>query len=89
MASAAAISILEAAFPQVSAAVVRRCNDPMTASCLGGSLLATPGGRHDFPLDAMSEQLFLSDLHGWRSPHHASDAAIASDAFSFGGPSSN
>ena len=89
MASAAEISILEAAFPRISAAVVRLWNDAAIASYPDGLLVATRGGRQDFPLDAMSELLFLSDLHGRRGHDHARDAAIAPDAFSFGGPSSN
>lgn len=77
-------SVLESAFPHVVAELTSHWNDGTVSAYLDSLLIDTRGGRLGFPLEAMSELLFLQDLDWWRSHDDARDAAISPETFSFG-----
>lgn len=80
------LSLLEVQFPRVASELVQRWADPELDSYLDQLISHTRDGRQGFPLEVMSELLFLSELRWWMTHSNASEAAIAGERFSFGGP---
>jgi len=83
-------SSLEAKFPRIASELAIRWADPELDAELDPYLdqliSHTRDGRQGFPLEVMSELLFLSELRWWMTHNNASEAAMAGERFSFGGP---
>ena len=75
------VSVLETRFPHIVAQLVATW--PASQDYLDGLMIDTRGGRLGFPLDAMSEILFLNDLVWWHSHESNTEAAFTED-FRFG-----
>ena len=75
-------SELETGFPHIVARLT--ASWPDVQEYVDGLLIDTRGGRRGFPMDAMSEILFLSDLLWWHAHESNKEAAYTED-FHFGG----
>ena len=79
-------SSLEAKFPRVASELAQRWADPELDPYLDQLISHTRDGRQGFPLEVMSDLLFLSELRWWMTHNNASEAAMAGERFNFGGP---
>lgn len=79
-------SPLEAQFPRVASEIAQRWSDPGVGAYLDELISHTRDGRQGFPLAVMSDLLFLSELRWWMTHSNASEAAMAGERFTFGGP---
>ena len=79
-------SPLEAQFPRVANEIAQRWRDPGVDAYLDELISHTRDGRQGFPLEVMSDLLFLSELRWWSTHSNASEAAMAGERFTFGGP---
>ena len=79
-------SFLETQFPRVTSELIERWADPGVDAYLDELISHTRDGRQGFPLEVMSDLLFLSELRWWMTHSNASEAAMAGERFSFGGP---
>ena len=79
-------SFLETQFPRVASELIERWADPGVDAYLDELITHTRDGRQGFPLEVMSDLLFLSELRWWMTHSNASEAAMAGERFSFGGP---
>ena len=79
-------SPLEAQFPRVASEIAQRWDDPGLDAYLDELISHTRDGRQGFPLEVMSDMLFLSELRWWTTHSNASEAALAGERFTFGGP---
>ena len=82
------LSSLEANYQRIADELVRRWDDRGIDTYLDELIGCTREGRQGFPLDVMSDLLFLSELRWWLTHSNASEAAIAAERFSFGPPRS-
>ena len=80
------LSPLEAQFQRVADELTRRWPGPELEPYLDQLIYDPRGRRQGFPFDVMSELLFLAELRWWMKHDSASDAAVAAESFSFGGP---
>jgi hypothetical protein len=80
------LSSLEAQFPRVASELVQRWSGPDVDAYLDQLISHTREGREGFPLEVMSDLLFLSELYWWLTHSNASEAALSGERFSFGGP---
>ena len=79
-------SPLEAQFPRVASEIAQRWDDRGLDAYLDELISHTRDGRQGFPLEVMSDMLFLSELRWWTTHSNASEAALAGERFTFGGP---
>ena len=79
-------SSLEANYQRIADELIQRWDDPEIDTYLDELIGCTRDGRQGFPLDVMSDLLFLSELRWWLTHSDASEAAISAERFSFGGP---
>jgi hypothetical protein len=78
-------SAIEAQFQRVADEIAKRWHSPAEIDHYLSQLICDPRGRRQgFPLDVMSDILFLSEIRWWMAHDNASDAAIAPEQFSFG-----
>ncbi len=78
-------SALEAQFQRVADEIAKRWQTPADIDHYLAQLICDPRGRRQgFPLDVMSDILFLSEIRWWMAHDQASDAAVAPDGFRFG-----
>ena len=75
---------LEALFPRIAQELVSRWPTPKLELYLDNLIYDPRGGRQGFPLDVMSDLLFLAELRWWMT-HKQGEAAVSLDEFSFGG----
>ena len=80
------LSSLEANYPRIAAELIQRWGDPGIDVYLNELISCSRDGRQGFPLDVMSDLLFLSELRWWLTHSDASEAAISAERFSFGPP---
>ena len=78
-------SPLEAQFPRVANELAQLWADPGVDAYLDQLISHTRDGRQGFPLEVMSDLLFLTELRWWLTHSDASEAAISAERFSFGG----
>lgn len=82
------LSPLEANYQRIADELIQRWDDPEIDTYLDELIGCTRDGRQGFPLDVMSDLLFLSELRWWLTHSDKSEAAISAERFSFGGPKS-
>ena len=82
------LSPLEAHYQRIALELTQRWDDPALDAYLDELIGCSRDGRHGFPLDVMSDLLFLSELRWWLTHSDASEAAISAERFSFGPPRS-
>ena len=80
------LSPLEAQYQRVVDELTERWADPGLDAYLDELISCRRDGRQGFPLEVMSDLLFLSELRWWLTHSDASEAAISAERFSFGGP---
>ena len=83
-----ALSSLEANYPRIAAELIQRWGDPGIDAYLDELIGCSRDSRQGFPLDVMSDLLFLSELRWWMTHSNASETAISAERFSFGPPRS-
>lgn len=82
------LSPLEANYQRIALELTQRWDDPDLDAYLDELIGCSRDGRQGFPLDVMSDLLFLSELRWWLTHSDASEAAISAERFSFGSPRS-
>ena len=82
------LSPLEAHYQRIAIELTQHWDDPGLDVFLDELISCSRDGRQGFPLDVMSDLLFLSELRWWLTHSDASEAAIAAERFSFGPPRS-
>ena len=82
------LSPLEAHYQRIAIELTQRWDDTDLDAYLDELISCSRDGRQGFPLDVMSDLLFLSELHWWLTHSAASEAAISAERFSFGPPRS-
>jgi len=80
------LSPLEAHYQRIALELTQRWDEPETDVYLDDLISCSRDGRQGFPLDVMSDLLFLSELRWWLTHSDASEAAISAERFSFGPP---
>lgn len=80
------LSPLEAHYQRIALELTQRWDAPETDAYLDELISCSRDGRQGFPLDVMSDLLFLSELRWWLTHSDASEAAISAERFSFGPP---
>lgn len=78
------LSPLEAHYQRIALVLTQRGDEPELDAYLDELIGCMRDGRQGFPLEVMSDLLFLSELRWWLTHSDASDVAISAERFSFG-----